>query len=52
MNAALDKEVLRPGDLVVWPDYLMLFGQRVNRPYYISRSDWINLWASYGPVVC
>jgi len=28
----------------IWPDYVMIEGQRVNRPSAISRSQWIRFW--------
>ena len=36
-----DKQLVRPGDLQVWPDHVIIFGQRVDRPSYLSRSDWL-----------
>lgn len=31
-------------EVSVFPDYVLLFGQRVNRPLTISRTDWLNHW--------
>jgi hypothetical protein len=32
-------------------DHVMLFGQRVERPVYVSRSSWLWLWENVAPTI-
>jgi hypothetical protein len=33
-------------DIVVYMDYVIICGQRVNRPVNIGRSTWLQYWES------
>ncbi len=43
----VDRKVVRAGDFQVWADYVLIFGQRLNRPNYLSPSMWVRFWEHF-----
>jgi hypothetical protein len=44
---AANRKIVRPGDIQVWPNFVLIFGQRVERPSYVSLSAWIDFWEAF-----